>query len=71
MYSSFSILGKCNFDLTKILWLWGEIPPRTIPSAEKAYRKIPPEENTSLKNTSRHNATKQNTYNLEKAYVQI
>ena len=54
-----------------------KIPPEENPSRGKSLQrkippsKIPPHLNTSQQNTSRHNATQQNTYNLEKAYVQI
>ena len=49
---------------------------RKKPLAKSLLRKIPPSKmpphlNASQQNTSRHNATQQNTYNLEKAYVQI
>jgi hypothetical protein len=48
---------------------------RKKPLAKSLQRKIPPSTmspqlKTSQQNISRHNATKQNTYNLEKAYVQ-
>ena len=49
---------------------------RKKPLAKSLQRKIPPSKmpphlKASQQNTSRHNATQQNTYNLEKAYRKV